>query len=116
MTDNLLTPIDPKCKMPYPSITVTILLILVSDSNFGHNYVNRSNIWIEDSGKHHRLGQSNKSVLDPTGHLLTTNGGKRYIVINVVAQQTLHTQIYTKNSYIHQPLSNPECKSERELK
>ena len=97
MTDNLLTPIDPKCKMPYPSITVTILVVLVSDSNFGHNYVNRSNIWIEDSGKLHRLGQSTKSVLDPTGHLLTTNGGKRYIVINLVVQQTLHTQINTMN-------------------
>ena len=68
------------------------------------------------SGKHHQLGQSTKSVLDPSGHLLTTNGGKRYIVITVVAQQTLHTQINTKNSYIHQPLSNPECNSERELK
>ena len=71
---------------------------------------------MEDSGKHHRLGQSNKFVLDPTGHLLTSNGGRRYIVINVEAQQTLHTQINTKHSYIHQPSSNPDCKRERELK
>ena len=64
---------------------------------FGYNYVNRSNIWMEDSGKHHQIGQRTKSVLDPTGQLLTSNGGRRYIVINVVAQQTLHTQINTMN-------------------
>ena len=62
--------------MPHPCIIVTISVVLVPDSSFGHNYVNRANIWMEDSGKHHQLGQSTKSVLDPTGHLYNNKWGK----------------------------------------
>ena len=74
--DSLLSPSESECKMPFLASQLQYPKILVSDSNFGYNYVNRSNIWMEDSGKHHQLGQSTKSALDPTGNLYNNKWGK----------------------------------------
>ena len=55
---------------------------------------------MEDSGKHHQIGQRTKSVLDPTGHLYNNKWGKE-IYRDSYSSATNSPQKYQHKKYKH---------------
>ena len=55
---------------------------------------------MEASGKHHQLGQSTKSALDPTGHLYNNKWGKE-IYSDFNSSVTYSPQQYQHKEFIY---------------
>ena len=71
---------------------------------------------MEASGKHHQIGQSTKSALDPTGHSYNNKWGNEIYSDSHSSVTYSPQKISTPRIHKHLPLSNPECTSERYLK